>query len=81
MLCKEEFQTATKLDNLTNIDGELKMRYEDFGEKGPKFSRQLQMCGEVDMVTIGKDGNCGDHRASYIYNNGDCYHMYNPKTK
>ena len=35
LLCKEVFQTTTKLDNHTiiNIDGELKSLYEHFGEK------------------------------------------------
>ena len=63
LLCKEAFEEATKLDNLTTIDIDcaLKTRYEHFGEKCPEFSSQL-----------GKDGEIGDQRAPYLLVGSSC---------
>ena len=69
MLCRNAFQTATKLENLTIIDieGELKTRNEHFGEKAPKFSKQLKTFGEAGIVKIGKDGKIGKYGAPSMF--------------
>ena len=43
-LCKEAFNTATKLDNLIaiEINGKVKTRYEHFGNSIPKFAKKLR---------------------------------------
>ena len=87
-LCKEAFNTATKLDNLiaVEINGKVKARYEHVSEPVPKFAKKLQTWGEAGVVTTGKDGKIGDRGSTCIFvsyadnHDGDCYRMFNPKT-
>ena len=84
-LCKEAFNTATKLDNLitVQVDGKVKTRYEHFGE----LARMLRTWGKAGVVMTGKDGKTGDQGCTCIFvgyadnHDADCYRMYNPETQ
>jgi hypothetical protein len=85
----EVIMTMTKLGQLKLIiiKGINKTRIEHYGLPLPKLAQYLRTWGEVGTVQTGKDRKMGDRGVtcmfvSYTSNHkGDCYRMWNPKTK
>ncbi len=85
----EVIMTITKLDWLkwVTIKGIKKTRIEHYGLPLPRFAQYLCTWGEARTVKTGKDGKSGDHGVmcmvfGFASNcKGDCYRMWNPKTK
>jgi hypothetical protein len=87
----EVIMTMTKLDwlNLVIINGVNKTRIEHYGLPLPRFAQYLRTWGEARTIKTGKDGKTGDRDwgitcmfVGYAFNHrGDCYRMWNPKTK
>lgn len=91
VLFREAFKCATQMDNLMviKVDGKEATRYEHFGEPLPKFANFLRTWGEAGTVktktkTTPKLANKGAQCMFVGYADdhaGDCYRMYNPKTR
>ena len=74
---QKTFKTAVKFDKfMIEIDGELKSRYEHFGEKNPQ-SKQLEIFGEAGTFKIGKDGKLEDLQAPLMLFSYSCNHHVN----
>ena len=88
LLCKEAFQRATNLDKVAiiNIDGELKTRSEDFGEKNLNSAGSFEHLVKQAWSRLVKMKKLGITKlvecllVTHV-TVMDWYHMYNPKTK
>ena len=73
---------------MIDIDGTKDTRYTHFAGKNPKFAQHLRTWGKAGTVTLKskatpKLADRGMHCMSIGYaldHEGDCYHMWNPKT-
>ena len=87
---REAYKTATQLDGLvvTEIDGKLATRYEHWAGKNPKFAKHLRVWGEAGTVKTKTrtTPKLEDHGVQCMFvgyatdHDGDCYHMWDPKT-
>jgi hypothetical protein len=81
--------TMTKQDwlKLITINKVKKTRIEHYSLPLPKFTQYLRTWGEAGFIKTGKDGKTGDQGDSGMFvgyasnHEGDCYRMWNPKTK
>ena len=91
VLFRKAFKTATLLDGLviSTINGKTATRYEHWGAEIPRFAKHLRTWGEAGVVTVkGVGTNKLEARGitcmfvGYaLHHAGDCYRMFNPKTK
>ncbi len=85
----EVIMTMTKLDwlKLITINDIKKSRIEHYGRPLPRFTQYLCTWGEAGVIKTGKDRKTGDQGVTSMlmgYNSnhkGDCYRMWNLKTK
>jgi hypothetical protein len=85
----EVIMTMTKLDwlKLVIINVVKKTRIEHYGLPLPIFAQYLPTWGEGGTITTGKDRKMGHRGVTCMFvgytsnHKGDCYWMWNPKTK
>ena len=91
LLVNEYIQTITLLDGLVvrEIDGVKATRFEHWGKELPKFNVYLREWGEAGIVCtrdiktskLSNKGVLCMFVGYALQHAGDCYRMYNPKTK
>jgi hypothetical protein len=85
----ELIMTMTKLDwlKLITIKKVKKTRIEHYGLPLPNFTQYLCNWGEAETIKTDKDGKIGDRGVTGMFvgyasnHEGECYRMWNPKTK